>query len=109
MQRYALPNLQIHGRGLSGLPAFRGEGHSRLRRESVPAEASGATIRRHGHGAQRHNLVAGDDADVFAPLGLFQLLGKVGAGFGDCERRHIVYLEPVWRLVNGLTAFCGWT
>jgi len=27
-------------------------------------------------------------------------LGKVGAGFGNSERRHIVYLEPLTRLVN---------
>src|SRR2546426_1071159 len=36
----ALPNLRILGRGLSGFPPFRGQGHSRLRGKPAHAEAA---------------------------------------------------------------------
>src|SRR5262245_33874231 len=37
-----LPNVQIHRRGLSGLPPFRGKGHSRLRGKPAQAQEAAA-------------------------------------------------------------------
>ena len=51
-----LPNLQIHGRGLSGFPPFGGEGHSRLRGNSARARARAPDANRSaGRRAERHN------------------------------------------------------
>ncbi len=62
-----LPNLQIHGRGLSGFPPFGREGHSRLRGKPARAQATDANQpagRLAGRCNPRHLVVSRDRYDI---------------------------------------------